>query len=225
MTWWNRLKKIMASEAQDAKEELDKLRDAVDLELSRKEREMNATPSERLEMILEDIDADQVRLEAIEAGLKADTASEAGPDENAVTHPVAKPEEPLEPDEPSGSEEPPRRARLLGPGDVPAHPHLATVLEWVSVTLVGPAARTGTLAEFDHRVWIHESAGSAVGDGRLSESVTEAKNHPLILDAIHENGQVLLVQAPGLHPEDVRLVVAAAIARHVPDDWKEQLGD
>ena len=125
MTWWNRLKKIMASEAQDAKEELDKLRDAVDVELSRKEREMNATPSERLEMILEDIDADQVRLEAIEPGLKADTASEAGPDENAVTHPVAEPEEPLEPDEPSGSEEPPRRARLLGPGDVPAHPHLA----------------------------------------------------------------------------------------------------
>ena len=98
MMWWDKLKKVLASEAQDAKIELDKLRDVVDEELTRKEREISATPTERIDMILEDIEADHGRLEEIERSLGTDRP------------PPDRPRESREPSDPPGTVGPFRRS-------------------------------------------------------------------------------------------------------------------
>ena len=219
--WWNRLKRILASEANDAKGELDKLRDVVDKELTRKEREMAASPSERLDMILEDIEADHGRLAALEDELGTDSpASETSPPDREVVE-----EKPAAPTEERPAEPPRTRARLLGPGDVSTAPHFQVALEWVSARPLEADQRFGPLTDFDHELWIEEWVGSLVGEERFDELEAIVKRHPLVLDAIHEDREVLYVKAPGLHSEDVRLIVAAAFADHVPDDWKEQLGE
>ena len=224
MMWWDKLKKVLASEAQDAKIELDKLRDVVDEELTRKEREISATPTERIDMILEDIEADHGRLEEIERSLGTDRP------------PPDRPRESREPSDPPGTEvpdapivsptptpaptpAPARRARLLGPADVPANPHLPAVLEWVSVVLVDPQVADDRPPGFDHEVRIDPQA--PFEEKRLAESMSAAGAHPLILEVMQTGRGIGFVKAPGLASDDVRLVVASTLAAQMSDEGKE----
>lgn len=54
MSWWERIKSILTREARDLKEGFGRLGDTLDAELARKERELEATPEERIDMILDE---------------------------------------------------------------------------------------------------------------------------------------------------------------------------
>lgn len=220
MTWWDKLKKVLASEARDAKVELDRLRDVVDEELTRKEREISATPTERIDMILEDIEADHGRLEEIERNLGTDRPPPDRPRESrepSDSPGVEVPDVPIV--SPTPTPAPARRARLLGPADVPANPRLPEVLEWVSVVLVDPQVADDTPPGFDHEVRI--DAQAPFEEGRLAESMSAAGAHPLILEVMQTGRGIGFVKAPGLASDDVRLVVASALAAQMSDEGKE----
>ena len=67
MSFWDSVKTFLSREAADVKEGIDGLKDRLDAELTRRQEELDATPSERLDMILEDIDSDGSVFEGIEA--------------------------------------------------------------------------------------------------------------------------------------------------------------
>ncbi len=75
MSLWKSLKKIFKKEAADVQEGLSSLRDKLDDELSRREREMEASPSERIEMIQGEVDATGSRMEELEAELDSRSAA------------------------------------------------------------------------------------------------------------------------------------------------------
>lgn len=79
MTWFDRIKSFFASEARDVKESLDKAGKAIDEELAKKEKELEATPEERIDMILEEQQADDARFEELADKVKGQVA-----DANAV---------------------------------------------------------------------------------------------------------------------------------------------
>lgn len=76
MSFWDRLVTIFKREATDVKEGLSKAGATLDAELERKQRELDAEPHERVDMILEDIEAADSRFEELEAKLR----KEAGED-------------------------------------------------------------------------------------------------------------------------------------------------
>lgn len=55
MTFWDKVRSILKSEASDIGDELGKARDSFDATLTRKEEELAASPKERMDMILDDI--------------------------------------------------------------------------------------------------------------------------------------------------------------------------
>lgn len=57
MSLWDDVKTFFRREAADVKEGLDDLRDKLDAELTKREEELAASPSERLDMIKEDIES------------------------------------------------------------------------------------------------------------------------------------------------------------------------
>lgn len=65
MSWWKRLVAIFKSEAADVKEGLTSVGQALDDELARKEREMAASPDERIDMILEEQAAEDARFDEL----------------------------------------------------------------------------------------------------------------------------------------------------------------
>lgn len=65
MSWWKRFVAIFKSEAADVKEGLTTVGKSLDAELARKEREMAATPDERIEMLLEEQEAEDARFEEL----------------------------------------------------------------------------------------------------------------------------------------------------------------
>lgn len=204
MTWLERWKKILAGEARDITDELGKLRESVDKELTRREREMSASPSEKLDMILEDIEMDSGRLDALEEELSRGVADHAvelpRPAAGAVDGPVVR-----------------QRARLLGPDDVSSSPHLAEVLRGISVE-----PRTDSdLEVFDHTVRIDEGVRSRIGREHFGAVVSTVEAHPLVRDVGQEGPGTLIIAAPTLHHDDVRLIVAAAYAEQVPDGEEE----
>lgn len=71
MSLWDRLVAIFKREAADVKEGLSKAGAALDAELERKQRELDAEPHERVDMILEDIEAADSRFEELEAKLRS----------------------------------------------------------------------------------------------------------------------------------------------------------
>ena len=71
MTWWDKFLEFATSQADAVKEEAGKARDALDEALARKERELEATPSERVDMILDEIETEDDRLGEIEERLRA----------------------------------------------------------------------------------------------------------------------------------------------------------
>ncbi len=74
MSWLERLKSFFTREARDVKEGLSKAGKAIDEELARKERELEATPEERIDMILEEQQADDARFEELAEKVKGQVA-------------------------------------------------------------------------------------------------------------------------------------------------------
>ena len=66
MSWWERLTAIFKREATDLKEGLGNVGKSLDSELARKERELAATPEERIDMILEEQSAEDTRFQELE---------------------------------------------------------------------------------------------------------------------------------------------------------------
>jgi predicted nuclease with TOPRIM domain len=76
MGLWDSVKAFFRREVADVSEGLSDLRDRLDEELTRRERELEATPSERMEMIQGEIDAADDRLAELEAELDARTGED-----------------------------------------------------------------------------------------------------------------------------------------------------
>jgi hypothetical protein len=90
MTWWKRFVAIFKSEAADVKEGLSNVGQALDAELARKERELAATPEERIDMLLEEQEAEDARFDELtekvlgtsaEADAVEEVTGETGPEE------------------------------------------------------------------------------------------------------------------------------------------------
>lgn len=65
MSFWERIKAVFQREAADVKDGLSKVGQSLDAELARKERELAATPEERIDMILEEQQAEDARFEQL----------------------------------------------------------------------------------------------------------------------------------------------------------------
>jgi hypothetical protein len=77
MTWWDELKAIAKREASAAKEELSRAAERLDEALAKKERELEATPAERVDMLLDEIDEEDAQFGDLEAKLRAEGAERA----------------------------------------------------------------------------------------------------------------------------------------------------
>lgn len=76
MSLWDRIVSVFKSEAADVKEGLSKAGDALNTELDRKQRELDAEPHERIDMLLEDADEADARFEELEQRVRGDLAEE-----------------------------------------------------------------------------------------------------------------------------------------------------
>lgn len=81
MSWWGRIKAVFKREASDVREGLSDLGSKLDEGLAKKECELNATPSERVEMTLEDIEADSDRFSELEQRIRDETGAADAQDE------------------------------------------------------------------------------------------------------------------------------------------------
>lgn len=71
MALWDSVRAFFKREATDVREGFGNLRDKLDAELTRRETELEATPSERLDMIREDIESDGSVFDEIEDKIDA----------------------------------------------------------------------------------------------------------------------------------------------------------
>lgn len=65
MSWWDRIVSVFRREATDVAEGLRHAGETLDAELARKERELAASPEERIDMILEEQAADDQRFDEL----------------------------------------------------------------------------------------------------------------------------------------------------------------
>ena len=77
MTWWEKLKAIARRETRAVQDELGRAAEALDEALAKKERELEATPAERVDMLLEEIDDEDTKFEEIEEKLRTSAAERA----------------------------------------------------------------------------------------------------------------------------------------------------
>ena len=85
MSWFDRIKTFFQQEARDAKEGLSKAGKTIDEELAKKERELAATPQERIDMILEEQQADDARFQELTDKVKGQVAGAEAVDEISQT--------------------------------------------------------------------------------------------------------------------------------------------
>ena len=71
MTVWESLKAFVRRESSDVREGFEDLKDRFDAELTKREAELEATPSERLDMIRDDIERDDSVFDRIEDKIDA----------------------------------------------------------------------------------------------------------------------------------------------------------
>lgn len=76
MSFWNRLVSIFRSEAADVKEGLSKAGDALNAELDRKQRELDAEPHERVDMLLEEAQEADARFDELEQRVRGDLSDD-----------------------------------------------------------------------------------------------------------------------------------------------------
>jgi len=188
MTLWERIKTVLKREAADVKEGMSHVGRTLDEELARKERELNATPSERFDMILEDIDESDARIKDIEATLTDQ------PDHVAHVRP-----------EPTH--------QLLEESEVSTSLRLGELLETVHVSFVsladGGASGPTHIVDLDA-----DTFGAATA--RRAKAAAGVAEHPLVSAAGVDDAGRIWVDAPALHVQDVRLLVAAALADQAP---------
>jgi hypothetical protein len=89
MSWWTRIKAIVRREAADVKEGLSKVGKSLDAELARKERAQAATPEERIDMILQEQQADDARFEELEAKVRGESAQAEAIEEGEESAPAS----------------------------------------------------------------------------------------------------------------------------------------
>ena len=65
MTLWDRIRAVLKSEGSDVADQLGKARDQFDDFLTQKERELEATPKERMDMLTDDIKANDAEFDRI----------------------------------------------------------------------------------------------------------------------------------------------------------------
>lgn len=187
MTMWERLTTILKREASDVKDGLSLVGRTLDEELARKERELEASPGERLDMILEDIETDDERFREIEA---------------AVTD---------RPPPTTGSRQEPKH-QLLDAADVSDSARLDEALALVSVVfepmVSGEPAHTHTVA-VDESPW-HETP---LDYDTIAAAIAD---HVLVSSATPSTGTTIAVHAETLHVDDVRLLAAAAVVPQLP---------
>ena len=71
MSLWNRIVAVFKREAADVKDGLSKAGAALDAELARKQRELDAEPHERIDMLLEDQAKADAEFEELEQRLRS----------------------------------------------------------------------------------------------------------------------------------------------------------
>ncbi len=76
MSRWDRSVAVFKSEAADVKEGLKKAGASIDAELERKQRELDAEPHERIDMLLEDQKRADAEFEELEQRLRGDKPEE-----------------------------------------------------------------------------------------------------------------------------------------------------
>ncbi len=192
VSMWERLKGVFARETTDVKEGLRDLGASLDEALANKERELAADPGERFDMTLEDVAAANQELDDLLA-----PREEGSPEGDARGATASH--------------------RLLEPADVSSSPHLLTALRWVTVE---PTQDSDPMCgRCDHAAWLEHRATPLI-DRELDNVAAAVAGHPLVNEVIPGDTDVLYVSAPTLHHEDVRLLVAGAIADHLPADWR-----
>lgn len=185
MSVWDRIKEVLGREAADVGEGLRKVGRTLDEELARKERELDATPAERLEMVLEDIEADGDRLDEIETTLGTSGTRPGPPQRPAPTH------------------------QLFTRAEMASGDSFDEVVAAVDVTFE-------TMAETDHTHVVRINQGSLSSDGLDLEVIaTGLADHTLVEEARSSSSGALLIRAPNLHVEDVRLLTARAITQQL----------
>ncbi|HSF84663.1 MAG TPA: hypothetical protein VLG28_03255 [Acidimicrobiia bacterium] len=205
MGFWDKVKEVFGHEASDVKEGLADFGEKLDDALAKKERELAASPEERFDMALEDADVTNRRLEDLveEAQHARANSGEEVPDPNG------------QPAGDSGSQT--ASHQLLEPHDVSSSAHLPTTMRWVTVETTQTADPMCTRC--GHAAWIEESASKLLGS-ELEVVASQVNDHPLVTEVVLEDREVLYVAAPSLHTEDVRLLVAAAMADRLPSGWR-----
>lgn len=78
MSWWDKVKEIAKRESGAVREEVGKATDALDEALAKKERELHATPAERVDMIIDEIQDEDIRFRKIEDRLREEGSLRAG---------------------------------------------------------------------------------------------------------------------------------------------------
>jgi hypothetical protein len=86
MGFWDRLRSTLRREAAELGEATRRGMERLEGELERKQRELDATPAERVDMILEEIDAEKAHLETLEEKVRGETGS-ALPSDAAAQRP------------------------------------------------------------------------------------------------------------------------------------------
>ena len=191
VSFWEKVKDVFTREAEDVKDGLQDLGETLDDALAKKERELAADPAERFDMMLEDVEAANERLDQL-----VDDPSGAAAE---MQHRPAAPHQ------------------LLEAADVSSSPHLATAMTWVTVEATQDTdPMAGTCG---HAAWIEQRAAVLVTADlvNIAKAVSE---HPLVAKVEPGDADVLYVEAAALHHEDVRLLVAAAMAERLPAGWR-----
>jgi len=77
MSVWDRIVAVFKREVSDVKEGLSKAGAALDAELERKQRELDAEPHERIDMLLEEQEQADKRFEELEQKVRDETEGES----------------------------------------------------------------------------------------------------------------------------------------------------
>ncbi len=197
MSWWERVKETFRGEAADVEDHMRAVGRSLDEELARREKKLNATPDEGLDIVLEEAEASNQRLDEL--------TDELAP---SAEQPDQTPER--------------ERARLLDRTDVDDSPQIDTVMDWLTVE--APQPTDPLVGRFDHCVWIEEDLDTVVTDEQLQAVAHSVAEHPLIEEVLYEDRDVMYVRASTLHHEDVELLVAEALARHAAPEASDEPG-
>lgn len=221
MSWWERIKQALSREAADVKDMAKSGFESLDAELARKERELAASPAERVDMLMEQAAADDERLAALEDKVRKRVSDAEGTDEigrvvepeRGMTDPApaeVAAEEPVT-EVTDGASAAARPAEESAPEDDPWP--IDHARPWVSVRGTTPEDHMPDV--FNHAVSVAEQARSALGDDGVAAVADDVDFNPLVLE-VREGGGVFYVRAPTLEPGAVRELFVDAIVARLP---------